>query len=75
VRSENCGIVLPHYSAESVRGALVEMGDTARRKMLAENAGRYGRTAMNWSKGEEILRREYSALLPRRPESTLGTLG
>jgi hypothetical protein len=51
------------------------MGDTARRKMLAENAGRYGRTAMNWSKGEEILRREYSALLPRRPESTLGTLG
>ena len=64
VREADCGIVLPAYSAESVRDALTQLQDSGRRKTLADNAGRHGRMAMNWSKGEEILHREYSVLLP-----------
>ena len=67
VREAECGIVLPKYSAESVREALSQLQDPGRRKTLAHNAGRYGRTTMNWNKGEEILHREYSALLPGLP--------
>ena len=31
---------------------------------MAANAARFGRNFLNWEKGEEILYREYSALLP-----------
>ena len=31
---------------------------------MAANAQRFGQAFMNWDKGEEILYREYSALLP-----------
>jgi len=71
VREAGCGIVLPRYSAESVRDALLQFQNPDWRKMLADNAARYGRTAMNWSKGEEILYREYAALLPGVPGATL----
>ncbi len=63
VRKANCGIVLPDYSAQSVREAIVKMQDAGWRRILANHAADYGRTAMNWSKGAEILRREYEALL------------
>ena len=63
VRKADCGIVLTHYSAESVRGALVKMQDAERRAILAGHAADYGRAAMNWSKGAEILCREYAGLL------------
>jgi glycosyltransferase involved in cell wall biosynthesis len=65
VREAHCGIVLPRYTTDSVLEALSELRSPAWRKLLADNAARYGRTAMNWSKGEEILNREYAALLPR----------
>ncbi|MGA7409482.1 MAG: glycosyltransferase [Bryobacteraceae bacterium] len=63
VRKANCGIVLPHYSTLSVREALMKMEDAGWRRILANHAADYGRTAMNWSKGAEILCREYAALL------------
>lgn len=64
VRRSNCGVVLPRYSVETVAGALSQLRDSASREALAQNAGQTGRTAMNWNKGEEILRHEYAALLP-----------
>jgi glycosyltransferase involved in cell wall biosynthesis len=71
VREADCGIVLPKYSRESVCEALLQLQNPGRRKMLADNAARYGRTAMNWSKGEEILHREYAALLAGLPGEAL----
>jgi len=64
VRQVSCGFVLPEYSVEKIREALELLGDVNRRRIMAENAGRLGREEMNWTKGEEILYREYSALLP-----------
>jgi hypothetical protein len=63
VRSE-CGIVLPAYSAAEVHKALVAMKNPEVRDAMAQNAGRCGRTTMNWDKGEEVLYRAYSELLP-----------
>lgn len=68
-REARCGIVLPSYSAESVRQALEAMRDESRRTAMAANAAAYGRSAMNWDKGDAILRREYSALLPFLPDA------
>lgn len=68
-REARCGIVLPAYSAESVRQALETMRDESRRMSMAANAAAYGRSAMNWDKGDAILRREYSALLPVLPDA------
>lgn len=34
------------------------------RNAMAENAARFGRNFLNWEKGEEVLYREYSALMP-----------
>jgi glycosyltransferase involved in cell wall biosynthesis len=64
VREAECGIVLPAYSAAEVHKALVTMKNPKVRDAMAQNAGRCGRTTMNWDKGEEVLYREYSELLP-----------
>ena len=64
VRSSSCGIVLPEYSVETIRDALATLCDSRLRNTMNWNARRYGEVAMNWQKGEEILYREYSALLP-----------
>jgi glycosyltransferase involved in cell wall biosynthesis len=63
VRQADCGIVLAHYSAGNIREALRELSDPALRVRLGKNGARHGRMDMNWTKGERILRREYSALL------------
>jgi glycosyltransferase involved in cell wall biosynthesis len=75
VRQASCGIVLPEYSAKTVQDALIALRDPGTRNKMAENAKRFGKSAMNWQKGEETLHREYSALLqervPGRQESQL----
>jgi glycosyltransferase involved in cell wall biosynthesis len=63
VREAACGIVLSHYSAEAVRDALAVMQKPEVRQTFADNARRFGASSMNWTKGEETLFREYSALL------------
>ena len=64
VREAECGIVLPAYSAREVQKALAVLEDRSVRRSMATNAGRFGRNFLNWQKGEEILYREYSALMP-----------
>src|SRR4051794_10902763 len=65
VRDSSCGIVLQKYTPETVRQALLELLDVELRVSMARTAGRVGQDTMNWAKGEELLHREYSALLPR----------
>ena len=62
VREAECGIVLPHYTAQEVRKALAVFADENLRRSMASNAKRFGAACMNWGKGEEALYREYSAL-------------
>ena len=74
VRDAQCGIVIAQYTEAAVRSAIAEMRDVGRRSSMAENARRFGSVSMNWDKGEEILRREYTRLLPgishpARPEA------
>lgn len=72
VHQASCGIVLPEYSAKTIQNALTALQDSPVRIEMAQNAKRFGEVAMNWEKGETILYREYSALLPdrvRRPVS------
>lgn len=64
VRQASCGIVLPEYSASAIQAALITLRDPQGRNEMAQNAKRFGEVAMNWRKGEEVLHREYSALLP-----------
>ena len=64
VRQASCGIVLPRYGAGEIRQALEALRDPSLRQSLADNAKRFGRESMNWEKGEEILHREYAALVP-----------
>lgn len=66
VREGSCGIVLAEYSVEEIRKALAVLEDPAQRKAMGENARRFGAQVMNWEKGEQILHREYSALIPCR---------
>lgn len=63
VREAHCGIVLPSYSPDLVREALLRLQDRAARRIMAENATDYGKTAANWSRAQEILHREYGWLL------------
>jgi len=63
VREASCGIVLEDYSTERIKKALAALEDRNLRARMARNAERFGCTAMNWERGEEILYREYSALL------------
>ncbi len=76
VRSAECGIVLPEYSAEEIRKAFAALENPQIWNAMAGNAGRCGRTTMNWEKGEEILYREYSAMLPglRQPARELNEI-
>jgi glycosyltransferase involved in cell wall biosynthesis len=64
VRTVGCGVVVPWYSEDEVQKALAVMRDEIVRGRMAANAKRYGAAVMNWRNGEEILRREYAALLP-----------
>ena len=64
VRGAECGIVLPKYSAEEIQKALRVVEDQEVRNAMGHNARRCGRTNMNWEKGEEVLYREYSVMLP-----------
>jgi glycosyltransferase involved in cell wall biosynthesis len=63
VRKGQCGVVLPSYSAEEVRKAIQTLSETGQRQRFATNAKRIGQSMMNWERGEEVLRREYSKLL------------
>ena len=73
VREARCGIVLPEYTVADIRKAFAVLADQNIRTEMANNAGRAGRASMNWEKGEEVLYREYSALLPGLQEPALGT--
>jgi glycosyltransferase involved in cell wall biosynthesis len=64
VRHASCGLILPEYSVAEIQNALSALRDPQVRSALARNARELGCGAMNWQKGEEILYREYSALLP-----------
>ena len=64
VRKASCGVVLPEYSKAAIQKALAVLGDPAARNLMAACAANFGRTFLNWEKGEEILYREYSAMLP-----------
>jgi glycosyltransferase involved in cell wall biosynthesis len=66
VRQAACGIVLPEYSVKTVQNALLTLSDAQVRNTMSGNAKRFGETAMNWGTGDEILHREYSALLRER---------
>jgi glycosyltransferase involved in cell wall biosynthesis len=63
VRTSGCGIVLERYGATEVGAALRAMQEPEARRRFAENARQFGASFMNWTKGEEILFREYSTLL------------
>jgi glycosyltransferase involved in cell wall biosynthesis len=63
VRQAGCGVVLPRYSVAEIGKALALLRDPAIWNSMAANAGRFGRAVTNWERGEEILRREYTALL------------
>lgn len=62
VRQADCGIVMPEYSPQEIGKALAVFRDPAARRSMAAKAKRFGSENMNWEKGEEILRREYTAL-------------
>lgn len=64
VRQASCGVVLPNYSVPEIQNALSALRDRVSRNTMANNAKRFGCAFMNWQKGEEMLFREYSALLP-----------
>jgi glycosyltransferase involved in cell wall biosynthesis len=64
VRNAQCGIVLPHYTAAEIKKAFRILADPELRSRMAQNAAEMGRGSLNWDKAEEILYREYSALLP-----------
>jgi glycosyltransferase involved in cell wall biosynthesis len=78
VRNTGCGIVLSRYEVAEIREALVTLQRPEPRQTFASNARRFGASFMNWTRGEEVLFREYSALLtaelcwpPSRPESVM----
>jgi len=69
VREARCGIVLSEYSPLAIRDALDVLSNREARNSMAANAALFGRTSLNWDKGEETLHREYSRFLTglRRP--------
>ncbi len=66
VRQASCGIVLPEYSVKTIQDALTELSDPQVRNTMGRNAKRFGESSMNWRMADEILHREYSALLRER---------
>jgi len=64
VRKAKCGVVLAEYSTSEIQKAFGILADDRIRHEMSDNAARVGRLSMNWEKGEEVLYREYSSLLP-----------
>jgi glycosyltransferase involved in cell wall biosynthesis len=64
VCEKGCGVVLREYSVAEIVKAVTALRNPDFRKHAACSARDAGAAAMNWEKGEEILHREYSALLP-----------
>jgi glycosyltransferase involved in cell wall biosynthesis len=64
VREARCGIVLPRYSASEVAQAFAVLQSPETRKAMAARARDFGRSVMNWEKGEQVLYNEYAALAP-----------
>ena len=64
VRKSSCGIVLPEYSVREILKAFAALENRERRTWMAYNAKQTGQSEMNWEKGERVLYREYSALMP-----------
>jgi glycosyltransferase involved in cell wall biosynthesis len=71
VRNASCGIVLERYGAEEISAAVNRMRDEDFRNRISNNARECGLTGMNWHNGEEVLYREYSALLSGAPNGKL----
>jgi len=69
VRQACCGIVLSEYSAVEIGKAFAVLRNPRQRESMAANARRLAVEGMNWEKGEEILAREYAALLPAAAEA------
>ena len=63
VREAACGVVLPEYDSAEIRKALSILEASDVRNEMAANAARFGRSFLNWEKGEEVLREKYSNLL------------
>jgi glycosyltransferase involved in cell wall biosynthesis len=72
VRETGAGIVLPKYGVPEICSAFKVLADRTVRDVMSSNAQRFARTAMNWEKGEDILYREYNALLPTSGLARLG---
>jgi glycosyltransferase involved in cell wall biosynthesis len=73
VRGKNglaCGVVMADCSAASVHQAIAAMRDPVQRAEWTRNAEMLGRTEVNWSKGQEVLDREYSRLIPRLAQAS-----
>jgi glycosyltransferase involved in cell wall biosynthesis len=64
VRNASCGVVLPRYGVDEIREALGKLRDEKLRNVMGDNARQCGRAGMNWQKGQEVLYREYSTILP-----------
>jgi glycosyltransferase involved in cell wall biosynthesis len=64
VREASCGIILSEYSAGTIREALATLEDPVLRSRFAANARQFGRSFLNWERAEQVLRRDYSALVP-----------
>lgn len=65
VRNGECGVVLPEYSSATIGEAITTLKNSELRARFASNARRLGETTMNWTRGEETLFEEYSALLSK----------
>lgn len=65
VRRANCGVVLADCGVSAIREAIQSMKNPALLSAWTRNAQNLGRTEMNWEKGQEVLRREYSRLAPK----------
>jgi glycosyltransferase involved in cell wall biosynthesis len=63
IRKARCGIILPDYTREAIREAIGTLRIVSVRQSMAQNAQRFARDVVNWKNGEQILYREYSALL------------
>ena len=64
VRESRCGVVLSAYTPAELRRAFGILKDPGLRAEMSRHAADLGRTSLNWQIGEEVLYREYSALLP-----------
>jgi len=63
VRRGSCGIILPAYSPAAIRASLEALMDRDLRNKYARNAALLGQKEMNGNRCQDILYREYSALL------------